>query len=678
MSDEGPIIEEEDPWWPPGSFNPAFQVQRLATGVLPGGDYVRGSSVDALYQTAIRYPTVSAKDLALAEEVKGKAFLAIRPYGHSRVSLPYPDDVTKPPFVYEIGTAEIRWGWTSTTTTLNNRNYLWSTNTAESMPPAGQVAANAALLINATNVYVNQTDADGNLVDEWNDLKVGTNFYLYENNSSQSVEFEVNAAPTDFGSWLKIPVAVRRVTDFAPEAGDEIQASFVPSGGWYEVALVRSGFGKPVTPTDGVTLFQASRKEFDSFDPNNHKVVPPPILYDTPLQPGQCYYYSLFFRTSRFDWTLGMAASVVIPKNYHHRDHLWNAIPPYYQTQDSNLREGNGPLRQFLGIFGYELDLTREYVEQWQNVYHIDKTPMSLLRRVGENFSIPYKGGVGDIRFRAMLAGLPEMLKMRGTPAALKQVIETGSKYKCDISVGSNLMLLTDDSVFTNGVGNWGVQHQGAGVGWDTMTPQNVFMDNGGNQPPNPFGIHSMRVYTTEATETSNFAISCGCAVGSNGREKNIYPLTAGIPIEPGFQYGVSLQVFAELGSAVSVTISLLWFNKTGLPVGFIGKSEKAAEATTANAWKNYFHQGVAPAGATYLVPALYFTGRSARPTAGRSWFIDVGGVIVYEVDKISEPKEYISPDKYLTLGDPEEVLGVRVVGQEETTGFILGRPKQV
>ena len=29
---------------------------------------------------------------------------------------------------------------------------------------------------------------------------------------------------------------------------------------WYEVALVRSGFGHPVTATDGVTVFRANRQ----------------------------------------------------------------------------------------------------------------------------------------------------------------------------------------------------------------------------------------------------------------------------------------------------------------------------------------------------------------------------------------------------------------------------------
>ena len=204
---------------------------------------------------------------------------------------------------------------------------------------------------------------------------------------------------------------------------------------WEEVALVRSGFGDPTTVNDGETVFSSPKGGF--LDDQGVLTVPPPVVIDQPLQSGQWYYYSLFFKTGPLDWVLGMTGNVQIPRDYHHAEHLWDAIPPFYQYSDSNIREGNGFLQQILTVFGYELDTARQYVESWQECYHIDKTPVPLLKRVGENFGEAYRGGIGVIRYRGMIAALPEALSMRGTSQAMQQVIEASSKWLCEISIGS-------------------------------------------------------------------------------------------------------------------------------------------------------------------------------------------------------------------------------------------------
>jgi hypothetical protein len=442
---------------------------------------------------------------------------------------------------------------------------------------------------------------------------------------------------------------------------------------WLEVALVRSGFGFPLTPSDGQTVFRAKKTDFVGPDA---ELAPAPIVYDRPLQPGQFFYYSLFFKTTPYDWIVGMSGSVLIPRNYHHDQHLWDGLPPHYQRIDSNLREGDGPLRQMLGVFGSELDLTREYVEQWQEVYHIDKSPLPLLRQVGANFGVPYKGGVGDIRFRALIAALPEMLKMRGTVTAMKQVVTTGTKYGVDITLGQNIMLLTDDSIFAEGTGSWGALHPGAGVGWTLITPDKITMTTEGNNPPNPAGNNSLRITTDDSVETVNLAVACGCMIGYKGYDTQKHPLTAGIPVEHGYQYGLTFSMYQEL--ALSYTVSLLWFGAGGMSTDYLNMTSVGPTVGTPGSWQTITLQGVAPPDAVYLTPAIYFTSRVASPASGRSGFIDIGGVMVYVVDQVSEAKQYIAPDKYLTLNDADEFLGEMIPGQEATTGFIIGDPRHV
>jgi hypothetical protein len=106
-------------------------------------------------------------------------------------------------------------------------------------------------------------------------------------------------------------------------------------------------------------------------------------------------------------------------------------------------------------VFGFELDQTREYVEQWQELYHIDYCPVPLLRRLGPNFGVQFESGVGDIRYRSLLSQIGHLYGIRGTRRCLERVCSAVSKYECDVTQTGNLMTLPDDSDFFEGVGNW-------------------------------------------------------------------------------------------------------------------------------------------------------------------------------------------------------------------------------
>ena len=341
------------------------------------------------------------------------------------------------------------------------------------------------------------------------------------------------------GSQAKYPIGSAEVMWGWPLAVEEK---------WDEVALVRSGFGHPSTPTDGETVFRALKSDFT--DDDGAINAPPPVVIDQPLQRGQFYYYSLFFRTTAYDWIVGMSASVLIPRDYQHAKHLWNAVPPFYRNTDDNLAIDKGPLRNFLEVFGYELDYTREFVEQWQEVYHIDKSPMPLLRQAGANFGVPYRSGVGEGRYRGMIAGLPELLATRGTVVAMERVIEIGTKWECDITLGNNVMILPDDSDFSTGTGSWGGLYTASS--FPTLDPNEILLTTdavtyGAIGPEAGYGRGTMRVATKVGTETDTFCIACGDsqiqpmneAGEATGELKTFIPLYTGIPVEPGSNYGI-------------------------------------------------------------------------------------------------------------------------------------------
>ena len=470
---------------------------------------------------------------------------------------------------------------------------------------------------------------------------------------------------------------------------------------WLEVTLVRSSFGIPATPRDGMTVFRALRGAFDLGENN---VAPPPIVYDQPLPSGQWYYYSLFFRMNAIDWIATMGDACVLPNDWGHRNHLWNAVPPYYQWVDDNYRVGAGFLRQFLNVFGFSLDNTRQLVESLLDLYRVDYTPMPLLKGLGANFNIPYEAGLGDIRYRGLVAYAPAQQYVRGTQRGLIGMIEAASKYQCNIESSSSLMLYPDDSEFYRSTGNWGGVHPDAlplitsidgaftSVAWDDVVVARV-------DKPSPEGLGRgvMRVYTRKSVATQNLIITVGDSRIRLDNPKNMVPpaqdtfppvaepgyrdaipVSAGISIQPGRPYGFTINIQGEAGCGV--TPFLLWVGPTGAVTEIIAMSVGLPDAVTTT-MKEFRVQGYAsldPKPARYLIPGLLFTGRVAGTTTNRSPWLDFAGAMVYRLSTDDAPKMVPPPDRFLTIGDAAELIG-DPADPEAPGGFLgfwIGSPK--
>ena len=753
-----------DPWWPQGTDDPAFQTKRQSYGLLTGGDYVRGSTVQTLQQTALRYPTTTPG----FDEATNKAFLTLRAFDYetAEIGWGWPVNITekwsevalvrsgfgfpvtvndgqtvfragKPDFTTPATPAVLTPSVSAVSTTDNNFhiNFDYRIVGRASIVRVSHVQYLASLWMPtpAGRSWVLFLDIDGSLKLQWSlngtdelpsppitlasasvleALPKGPEGLVY-----LGVDFIKNAMPTyivaitsvDGVNWTELEdrrLLPGTVADTFNTTNIRLSVGARSDGGgntqwqgkiaWVEGRMlpdtVRWRFNAADYPSGNVLTWTDPRlTQWTITDPAAMSrivpatiSVPPPIVYDRPLQSGQWYYYSLFFKTTQLDWVVGMSGSVLIPRNYHHADHMWNALPPYYRYTDSTLREGNGPLRQFLSVFGFEMDLTREFVEQWQECYHIDKTPVPLLHRVGENFGVTYKGGVGDVRYRGLIAALPDLLRMRGTTVALKQVVESYSKWQCDITVGNNTMLLPDDSDFYTGTGNWG--HLAADT--DTIIPEMstcpamlIHGPPGTSSPPVNTGRGSMRAVTTKADETKNLALACGDSVimtkdaENNWVEvKTVIPLYAGVPVQPDSSYGFTANVLQQ--APANVTPYLLWFGSGGQPINYIDKAVGNSFEPSDSLWHEYVVQGIAPEGAVYMVPVLYFTDRVAFGSGPNSAFIDVAGATTYLLDDSGAAVAVIPPDSYLTLGDPAELLG----SPDEPLGFpgyIMGNPPE-
>lgn len=464
---------------------------------------------------------------------------------------------------------------------------------------------------------------------------------------------------------------------------------------WTEVAIVRSGFGHPSTVNDGVVVYRSTRSAFTDIDEDGAPVSI--IVDDTGLQSGRWYYYTLFFQINA-EWSPVMLAETLVPREFGHQDHLWNNIPPYYRYVDGRFRPDGGYLQQFLRIFGFELDLTREYAESWQDVYHTDFSPMPLLRRVGEQLGLNFEQGLGEIRYRGMVGQLSQLYSMRGTSTGLEQLIGASSQYENTISVGRNLMLLPDDSEFATGAGNWVVGTNGAeffymstidavGTAFNasvatipvdpvsgtrgtdgavakgfaytpyilTTTEEHVVIEapyNTSDKATNA-GKGVMNVYGTAAHSTSEITIVCGLGrlqTLDMRTYRTLTPKYTGIAIEETALYGFSARI--KTTATATVNMGIYWFDQDEI---YLGKSETGTPAT--GAWQVALVQGTPTATSIYGVPYIRITGR----TSGDAF--KVMGCMFYRIGPTGSVTA-LSPDYYLTLGT-DELIGEsdRVIG---------------
>ena len=532
------MSDSENPWWP-GSDNPdpttwferpAFTNKRDIGGVITGGDYVRGSTVEGLHRAALKYPTSSEAE----KLVPGKGVFYVRPYDYS--------------------TVEIQWN---------------------------------------------------------------------------------------------IPPEVLEV--------------------WDEVSIVRSAFGHPSTVNDGQTIFRQTKTELFPqgyqrdedgkavgvatervYDPRDPTKSSDPGLYG-----GRWYYYALFFRIDR-NWVRSIVANTLLPRDHHHSDHLWNALPPYYRWMDEQqmMHAGEGDLRKYLRIFGFELDLEREYVESWQNLYNTDFCPGPLLRRLGHNFGLDYESGIGDIRYRSLMSRIGYFYRQRGTQECLRKVIEAVCKCQCDISTSENTMLLADDTDFFQGTGHWAGLHPSTPAAqvlrtpadlnptYNVLNPSQVYLASGvvyttpvsgSIAPPVGGGRGVMRFWTLAANATTDAILACGDGIAYDRYDemnkalippntRTFIPRYAGIPVEPDNVYGFSISVKPP-NTSVTFDAVLAWFDKVGNHSSLTGFSSRGGMGAFPNTnWNVLTTQGTAPHAIVATGSGLAKIEATPDPTTGLRW----------------------------------------------------------
>lgn len=481
-------------------------------------------------------------------------------------------------------------------------------------------------------------------------------------------------------------IGTRSILHVAPVLHDTVRIEWgwplAPNDTWLEVSLVRSAFGRPSTPNDGQTIYRQPyslfvNPNYPSADGTAKPLIDPPILRDQGLPSGRWYHYAMFFKVSPVEWVRGMVDSCMLPRDLQHDEYLWNNVPPYYRWVDGESGQQVGFLRQFLDVFGFELDTAREFIESWQHLYDIDYSPIRLLRQLGPNFGVPYESGIGDIRYRSLMADIGNLYATRGTTPSLERLTSNMSKYMCRVEPGASMMLTPDDSDFYGSTGNWAGLHPDTAVSGQTvLAPQKVFLDTiaSGEVTP-PAGRGAMKIWTASADATGKILVTVGDGVRYPNNDANantaleILPKRYGIPADPAVSYGFSFQT--KLTTVpTTVEACLLFFGTSGTPASMLSIARSNPLGLSDTNWHSFYVNGTAPAGTEFVVPGILYTSRPASATAIP---IYVAAAMVYVAGGAGEVL-VLPPDRYLTMGDPGELIGSAKSGFDP---FLLGSRSQ-
>jgi hypothetical protein len=446
---------------------------------------------------------------------------------------------------------------------------------------------------------------------------------------------------------------------------------------WSEVTIIRAAMGYPSTVNDGQAIMRQTKAQLYPtgyrYDATSHEILTP-NQFDphspetsaaTGLTPGRWYDYALFFRVG-FDWVRSAIHCCLLPRNHHHAEHLWNALPPYYRYLDDNMRGGanDGDLKRWLQIFGYQFDLTREYAESSLDMYHTDFTPLSLLQRIGENFGVKYEPGLGDYSYRALVGTIGYLYRGRGTVGGMKSLVNAAAKCDCDVTSSPNVLLLPDDSEFMNGTGNWAGIHDltypkptGSGIPASPLSYDRIGFSSGtyGYNPGPTSGKGMMHVYTGPADALADLLITCG-----DGKQTQIapdppleiLPFDVGTPCKPGDVYTFTISCASEFGVG-SMQAFLFFFGDGGRPDDFISLAAALGAVTpTVGNWAPTSVSGTVPANGAYVVPAIAVVSRAAGSNTSRSPYVHFSGASLYYVGNSSQVTSDVFV-KTLTLTGP-------------------------
>jgi hypothetical protein len=337
----------------------------------------------------------------------------------------------------------------------------------------------------------------------------------------------------------------------------KVQLTWVePSGdNISEFRILRSNDGFPETPEDGRLIY--------SYTSSTNIKLTDYLDGEEPLNPvpsGKFVYYRIWVKvlSATNVWRVAGDTFTLVPIKHSSlapdqttlvdtKNKLLDILPRVYTTSTQSPIDEvdpNSELAIFLDAFAFELDIALTYADlllptdTWQYV-----SP-EILTLQSAQFGIELEPYIATKQQRKLVRNAVSINKNKGTLRGIESFVESYTGFAPTVTSSPNLVLSTQDSTFTKGVGFW------KAIGNATIATEITV----------PGVSESIEPYVENNGYVAKITIN---TIGSkivNGNEK---PVTQGTPVFPGTAYtfsGYGRSASGDIGVKGYVT----WYDING------------------------------------------------------------------------------------------------------------------
>lgn len=234
-----------------------------------------------------------------------------------------------------------------------------------------------------------------------------------------------------------------------------------PTGRWSNIRIVRNSYGYPVNAWDGDILVNSPKE-----------AITQTYYDDRNLRQEAFFYYSMFvYNTLTYTWVRAGDTTGVSVKDYGNGDNLYKYLPEIYkvtQIYTATSDWDNSDLRNFLNLFGFELDYTQTITSLLVSRYDIERVNGLLLPSLLQEFGLTYEPEIGYQQTRILVRDAVLIGQKKGSSEGLREFMKAFTGYAVPQPVAGtpnpsidgivkshNLMLDYNDSSFEESVGHW-------------------------------------------------------------------------------------------------------------------------------------------------------------------------------------------------------------------------------
>jgi hypothetical protein len=326
----------------------------------------------------------------------------------------------------------------------------------------------------------------------------------------------------------------------------KVQLTWVePSGDALdEFRILRSNDGFPETPEDGRLIY--------SYNSTTNIRLTEYLDGEEPLNPvpsGKFVYYRIWVKvlSATNVWRVAGDTFTLVPSKHSSfapdnttlvdtKNKLLDILPRVYTTSTQSPIDEvdpNSELAIFLDAFAFELDTALTYADLLLPVSSWQYISPEILTLQSNQFGIEVEPYIATKQQRKLVRNAISIYQNKGTLTGIGAFVESYTGFAPTVTSSPNLVLSTQDSTFTNGVGFW------KAIGNATIVPETTI----------PGVSESIEPYIENNGYVAKITIN---EIGSkvvNGNEK---PVTQGTPVLPGTAY-----IFSGYGRSASGTIGV-------------------------------------------------------------------------------------------------------------------------